>query len=112
LRSICSQQAASFFRYFKRAIETTFELTSQLQEDRSKKQFMKNRGMSRYSSSLAILCYIDTSSELLMDCLCLLTNLWMVFGTSKPLEMILNSLALEFIKSIGASAELFSVSFS
>jgi len=61
---------------------------------------MKNRGMSRYSSSLAILCYIDTSSELLMDCFCLLTNLWMVFGTSKPLEMILNSLALEFIKSI------------
>ena len=49
-----------------------------------------------------------------MDSFCLLINLWMVFGAIKPLDMVLNSLALEFIKSIGDSirlVDLFSVMF-
>ena len=45
-----------------------------------------------------------------MDSVCLLINLWMVFGAIKPLDMVLNSLALEFIKSIG-KVILFSVIF-
>jgi len=37
-----------------------------------------------------------------MESFCLIINLWMVFGANKPIDMVLNSLALEFIKSIGS----------
>ena len=87
--------------YLKRAYQTSTEFDGVLKQSRAKKLFMKSRGLSRGSSSLAIACYIDCCSELLMDALCLLINLWMVYGASKPLDMVLNSLALEFIKSIG-----------
>lgn len=55
-----------------------------------------------YSSSIGTACLIDSVTELLAESLCLIINLWMVFGANKPIDMVLNSLALEFIKSIGA----------
>jgi hypothetical protein len=103
-----------YCRYLKRAYQSASDLLSIIQHSETKKDFMKSRGLSRGESSLAVACYLDCCSELFMDSVCLLINLWMVFGAIKPLDMVLNSLALEFIKSIGDSIhliDLFSVNF-
>jgi hypothetical protein len=114
LRTLSATAHSIHCRYLKRAYQSASDLLSLMQHSEAKKDFMKSRGMFRGESSLAIACYLDCCSELLMDSFCLLINLWMVFGAIKPLDMVLNSLALEFIKSIGINihvVKLFSVSF-
>jgi hypothetical protein len=101
LRPLTATAYSIHCRYLKRAYQSASDLLSLMQHSEAKKDFMRSRGMFRGESSLAIACYLDCCSELLMDSFCLLINLWMVFGAIKPLDMVLNSLALEFIKSIG-----------
>lgn len=86
--------------YIKNSFESTANFWNVFSRSKKKRTYMTKRGLSRLSSSLAYFCYIDCCSELLMDSFCLMVNLWMVYGASKPIDMILNSLAIQFINSI------------
>ena len=63
-------------RYIKNSFETTANFWNVISRSKKKASYMTKRGLSRYSSSLAYYCYIDCCSELLMDSLCLMVNLW------------------------------------
>ena len=88
--------------YLKRAFQTSTELSGLLQRTSDTKSNLRRRGLFRYGSSIGTACLIDVCAELCMESFCLIINLWMVFGANKPIDMVLNSLALEFIKSIGS----------
>jgi hypothetical protein len=87
--------------YLKRAFKTSTDLYSTLKQSRSTKRDLRRRGLFRFGSSIGIACLIDSCAELFMESFCLLINLWMVFGANNPIDMVLNSLAIEFIKDIG-----------
>ena len=87
--------------YLKRAFKTSTDLYSTLKQSRSTKRDLRRRGLFRFGSSIGIACLIDSCAELFMESFCLLINLWMVFGANNPIDMVLNSLAIEFNKDFG-----------
>lgn len=86
--------------YLKRAFKTSTDLFAIIKQSSATKENLRRRGLFRIGSSIGIACLVDCCAELFMESFCLLINLWMVFGANKPIDMVLNSLALEFIKDI------------
>ena len=92
--------------YLKRAFKTSSDLFASIKQSSETKENLRRRGLFRIGSSIGIACLVDCCAELFMESFCLLINLWMVFGANKPIDMVLNSLALEFIKDIGARRDM------
>jgi hypothetical protein len=92
--------------YLKRAFKTSTDLFAIIKQSSATKENLRRRGLFRIGSSIGIACLVDCCAELFMESFCLLINLWMVFGANKPIDMVLNSLALEFIKDIGAPRDM------